>query len=107
MNNKKLNIAELNGLINHMIQEEINNMVTIKSDSIENKEPRKEEHDHEGRMARSEIRDMLLNGMKLYKLIGPDDELPGWVSSYISLASDYIHSVTEYMIQDKIDSNEE
>lgn len=63
-------------------------------------EPRKEPHDHEGRMARSELRDMIKNGLILYKLIGKDDELPGWASSYITLASDYMHSVMEYMVED-------
>ena len=28
-------------------------------------------------------------------------ELPGWVSGYITLASDYIHSVYEYMVENK------
>lgn len=87
----KINIEEILKLVNEEL-------------SVREKEPRKEEHDHEGRMARSEMRDLLVNGMKLYKMIGPDDELPGWVSAYITLASDYIHSVTEYMVQDKIDN---
>jgi len=54
-------------------------------------------HDHEGYMAKSEIKDMIMNAAKLYKMLGPNDQLPGWVSSYISLASDYIHSVTEHL----------
>lgn len=70
-------------------------------------EPRKEPHDHEGKMARSEIRNTVKNGLVLYKLIGKDDELPGWVSSYISLANDYINSVTQYMSEDKNSRTEE
>jgi hypothetical protein len=57
-------------------------------------------------MARSELRDMIKNGLSLYKLIQSEDELPGWVSSYISLANDYIDSVSQYMTQDKEDSGE-
>ena len=53
--------------------------------------------DHEGSMAKSELRDMLMNGAALYKMLGENDELPGWVSAYITLASDYIHSVTEHL----------
>lgn len=103
MSDNKLNVSNLNKLI----EEELNKMIVVKSNNVEPREPRQEENDHEGRMARSEIRNMLVNGMKLYKTIGPDDELPGWVSSYITLANDYINSVTQYMLQDKIDSNEE
>lgn len=70
-------------------------------------EPRKEPHDHEGRMARGEIRNTIKNGLILYNLIGKDDELPGWVSSYISLANDYINSVTQFMSEDKISGDNE
>jgi hypothetical protein len=55
--------------------------------------------DHEAKMAKGELRDMIKNGAELYKMIGENDELPGWVSAYITLASDYIHSVTEYMTE--------
>lgn len=54
-------------------------------------------HDHEASMADSELRDMISNASKLQNLIQPGDELPGWVSAYISLAADYMHSVAEYM----------
>jgi len=55
-------------------------------------------HDHEASMADSELRDMISNASKLQNIIQPGDELPGWVSAYISLAADYMHSVAEYMI---------
>lgn len=54
-------------------------------------------HDHEASMADSELRDMISNASKLQNIIQPGDELPGWVSAYISLAADYMHSVAEYM----------
>ena len=59
----------------------------------------KENEDHEASMAKGELRDMLMNGAKLYEMIEPGENLPGWVSSYITLASDYIHSVSEYMTE--------
>jgi hypothetical protein len=59
----------------------------------------KENEDHEASMAKGELRDMLMNGAKLYQMIKPGENLPGWVSSYITLASDYIHSVSEYMTE--------
>jgi hypothetical protein len=85
-----------NKLLLEMIDQELTNT----------QEARKEPNDHEGSMARSELRDMIKNGLSLYKLIQSEDELPGWASSYITLASDYIHSVSQYMTQDKEHSGE-
>jgi hypothetical protein len=54
-------------------------------------------HDHEGTMAKSELKDMIRNAVILHNMLGQNDNLPGWVSAYITLASDYMHSVTEYL----------
>jgi hypothetical protein len=54
-------------------------------------------HDHEASMAHSELKDAISNASKIQNMIGDNDNLPGWVSSYITLASDYLHSVAEYM----------
>lgn len=62
-------------------------------------EPREVEHDHEGTMARGELGSLLRNAEELRARIGADDELPGWVSGYITLASDYMNSVAQYMRQ--------
>lgn len=80
-------------------------MIEQEIESIQ--EVRKEPHDHEGRMARGEIRNTIKNSLVLYKLIGKNDELPGWVSSYISLANDYINSVTQFMVEDQVDEDDE
>jgi hypothetical protein len=56
-------------------------------------------HDHEASMADGELRDMISNASKLQNMIQPGDELPGWVSAYITLAADYMHSVAEYMAE--------
>ena len=53
--------------------------------------------DHEGSMAHGELKDAISNASKIQNMIGDNDNLPGWVSSYITLASDYLHSVAEYM----------
>jgi hypothetical protein len=53
--------------------------------------------DHEGSMAKSELKDMIRNAVILHNILGQNDQLPGWVSAYITLASDYIHSVTEHL----------
>ena len=54
-------------------------------------------HDHEASMAKNEIRDMISNASKIDNLVGDNDQLPGWVSAYISLAADYMHSVAEFL----------
>ena len=56
--------------------------------------------DHEGKMAKGELRDMIKNGLIIYKSFDKNDELPGWISAYITLASDYMHSVMEYMVEE-------
>lgn len=81
MNNKK----ELKSLINKLIKEEMG----------------LSHPDHEAKMAKGELRDMIVNGSELYNMIQEGQELPGWVSAYITLASDYIHSVYEYMVENK------
>jgi hypothetical protein len=53
--------------------------------------------DHEASMAHGEIKDAISDASKIQSMIGDNDDLPGWVSSYITLASDYLHSVAEYM----------
>ena len=54
-------------------------------------------HDHEAGMAKNELRDMISNASKIDQMVGEGDNLPGWVSAYISLAADYMHSVAEYL----------
>ena len=54
-------------------------------------------HDHEAGMAKNELRDMISNASKIDSMVGEGDNLPGWVSAYISLAADYMHSVSEYL----------
>jgi hypothetical protein len=67
--------------------------------------PKDHHHDHEASMAKGELRDMLINGSMLYQLIEEGQNLPGWVSAYITLASDYIHSVKGYMVEKESGEN--
>jgi hypothetical protein len=61
--------------------------------------------DHEGSMAHSEIRSLISNASKLEQVLKGNPELPGWVSAYITLASDYMNSVADYLV-DQVDTNE-
>ena len=62
-------------------------------------DPNMPHQDHEATMAKAEIRDMVKNAKEVYKMIQPGDQLPGWISAYITLASDYMHSIAEYMTE--------
>ena len=73
--------------IREMVKEEMSNMLPT------------QHHDHEAKMAKGELRDMISSGAELYKMIQEGDNLPGWVSAYITLASDYMHSVHSYMAE--------
>ena len=55
------------------------------------------EDDHEASMARAELVQIAKNAIALAKIVHEGDDLPGWVSSYITLANDYLNSVHEYM----------
>jgi len=52
--------------------------------------------DHESTMAKGELKSLISNASKIYSMIEPGTELPGWVSAYITLASDYMNSVSQY-----------
>jgi hypothetical protein len=56
--------------------------------------------DHEATMAKSELRSMVENATKIYKMIEPNQQLPGWVSAYITLASDYMNSIEQYLTEE-------
>ena len=64
-------------------------------------------HDHEASMAGNELKDAISNASKIQNMIGDNDNLPGWVSSYITLASDYLHSVAEYMAGESEEMSQE
>ena len=79
---------KIKSVIRSIIKEEMTNMIPTKK------------HDHEASMAKGDLRDMITNGAALYKMIQEGQELPGWVSAYITLSADYIHSVYGYMVEE-------
>ena len=80
---------KITSVIRSIIKEEMTNMIPTKK------------HDHEASMAKGDLRDMITNGAALYKMIQEGQELPGWVSAYITLSADYIHSVYGYMVEEQ------
>jgi len=64
--------------------------------------------DHEASMAKAEIKSLIKNATSLHDYNEHHTELPGWMSAYITLASDYINSVTESVEgHDRYDKHEE
>jgi hypothetical protein len=59
-----------------------------------------------GEMAKAELRDLIGHATQLYKMISPEQEIPGWTAAYITLAADYIHSVEEYMAEENAKESE-
>lgn len=56
--------------------------------------------DHEVSMAHADAQNLATNAAKLDQLLRMTAEqqgLPGWVSAHITLANDYIESVTQYL----------
>jgi hypothetical protein len=58
--------------------------------------------DHEAKMARAELYKLNQYSAKLFKMIGENDELDGWVQSKITKAADYISSVYHYLEYEKM-----
>ena len=56
-----------------------------------------ETKDHEASMARAELLQIAKNARTIFNTIQDGQELPGWVSSYITLANDHLNSVAEKM----------
>ena len=56
-----------------------------------------ESSDHEASMAKAELVQIAKNAKILFERIRNGDELPGWVSSYITLANDHLNSAAEHI----------
>jgi hypothetical protein len=55
------------------------------------------EYDREGDMAKDQLRVMNDAAQELYDILNADDNLPEWVQKKITLATDYIDTVRDYM----------
>jgi len=55
------------------------------------------EYDKEGDMAKTQLRTMIRSAEELMNMMGDDDNLPEWVQSKITKATDYMRTVSDYM----------
>jgi hypothetical protein len=66
-------------------------------DSAVKEAKEKSEYDYEGDMARSQLQSIVINAQKVHDMLKDNDNLPEWVQSKITLAEDYILTVSNYM----------
>jgi len=74
----------------------------VKKRAMMNTEEKKDqydegEYDQEGDMAKSDLRSIMANAKELHDMIDDADNLPEWCQNKITLAEDYISTVTNYM----------
>ena len=66
-----------------------------------------EEYDNEGSMMKGQLRQICSASEKLMKMVKDEDNLPEWVQSKVTKATDYIRSVRDYLESEKMaDTNE-
>jgi hypothetical protein len=66
----------------------------------------KEEADDEGRMARGQLNRMINQASGLVRVMDDYKQLDGWVQSKLTMASDYLDSVHDYLMHNKQDVDE-
>ena len=71
--------------------------------ATEEKDP--EEYDNEGSMMKSQLRQICSANEKLMSMVKDDDNLPEWVQSKVTKATDYIRSVRDYLESEKMDES--
>ena len=59
------------------------------------------EPDYEGGMARNELLNAAEQAAHLVSMLKESDQLPAWCQSKISLASDYIKAVHDYLMAEQ------
>ena len=57
-------------------------------------------------MAKGQLRTMMSAAKELEKMLGDDDNLPEWVQSKITKATDYIDSVRDYLKSERDDDDD-
>ena len=66
------------------------------------------EYDYEGDMAKSQLRSIMANAQRVHDMLEDDTNMAEWVQSKITLASDYISTVADYMqseVKEEIENN--
>ena len=75
-------------------------------DTIVEHDDNEHEYDHEGEMAKTQLRGMMMHAKKLHDMLEDDTNLPEWVQAKITLASDYMQTAADY-VENKDELDEE
>ena len=70
-------------------------------DMPQDRGPVHQDSDHEGKMARSQLMRTVTSATELVQMIQEQDQLPSWVQSKLTKASDYIEAVHSWMQYEK------
>jgi len=68
------------------------------------------EYDYEGEMAKGQLRTIIANAQRAHDMLDDDTNMAEWVQSKITLASDYVSSVADYIqseLKEEIEGVEE
>jgi len=65
----------------------------------------KTEYDYEGDMARGQLQSIINNAQRVHDMLKDNDNLPEWVQSKITLAEDYISTVSNYLMSELDESD--
>lgn len=84
--------------VNPEMREEIENLGGVVLSISEEKDER--EYDYEGDMAMSQLRSIIRNSQEIHDLLMEDTNIAEWVQSKITLATDYIQTVRDYMLSE-------
>lgn len=71
--------------------------MAMKEDTELDEAKEKTEYDYEGDMARGQLQSIVNNAQRVHDMLEDNDNLPEWVQSKITLAEDYISTVSNYM----------
>jgi hypothetical protein len=63
-------------------------------------EKEKTEYDYEGDMARGQLQSIISNAQRVHDMLEDDTNIAEWVQSKITLAEDYISTVSNYMMSE-------
>jgi hypothetical protein len=65
--------------------------------SVRSEEKEDTEYNYEGDMTRGQLRSIITNAQRVHDMLKDNDNLPEWVQSKVTLAEDYISTVSNYL----------
>jgi hypothetical protein len=78
-------------------------MVPVDKEVIKTEAKDPEEYDNEGSMMKGQLRQICSANEKLMSMVKDDENLPEWVQSKVTKATDYIRSVRDYLESEKME----